>query len=63
MNYEQTLEFLIQPAPAYHRIGKAAYKNDLDNTLALDNYFGQSASEISVQFMLPEQMAKDLFHI
>ena len=26
--------------PAYHRIGKAAYKNNLDNTLALDDYFG-----------------------
>ena len=25
--------------PAYHRIGKAAYKNNLDNTLALDKYF------------------------
>ncbi len=26
--------------PAYHRIGKAAYKNNLDNTIELDNYFG-----------------------
>jgi dihydrofolate synthase / folylpolyglutamate synthase len=26
--------------PAYHRIGKAAYKGNLDNTIALDNYFG-----------------------
>jgi dihydrofolate synthase/folylpolyglutamate synthase len=25
--------------PAYHRIGKAAYKNNLDNSLALDEYF------------------------
>jgi len=39
MNYEQTLEFLFSQLPAYHRIGKAAYKNDLKNTIALDNYF------------------------
>jgi dihydrofolate synthase / folylpolyglutamate synthase len=40
MNYEQTLEFLFSQLPAYHRIGKAAYKNDLHNTIVLDNYFG-----------------------
>jgi dihydrofolate synthase/folylpolyglutamate synthase len=40
MTYEQTLEFLFSRLPAYHRIGKAAYKNDLNNTIALDNYFG-----------------------
>lgn len=40
MTYEQTLEFLFSQLPAYHRIGKAAYKNDLINTISLDNYFG-----------------------
>jgi dihydrofolate synthase / folylpolyglutamate synthase len=40
MNYEQTLEFLFSQLPAYHRIGKAAYKGDLSNTIALDNYLG-----------------------
>jgi dihydrofolate synthase / folylpolyglutamate synthase len=40
MNYSQTIEFLYNQLPAYHRIGKAAYKNDLHNTIALDNYFG-----------------------
>jgi dihydrofolate synthase / folylpolyglutamate synthase len=40
MTYEETLEFLFSQLPAYHRIGKAAYKNNLDNTNALDNYFG-----------------------
>jgi len=39
MTYEQTLEFLYSQLPAYHRIGKAAYKNDLNNTIALDDYF------------------------
>ncbi len=40
MTYEQTLEFLFDQLPAYHRIGKAAYKNNLKNSLELDNYFG-----------------------
>ncbi len=40
MNYEETLEFLFSQLPAYHRIGKAAYKNDLKNSIALDNHLG-----------------------
>ncbi len=40
MTYEQTLEYLFNKLPAYHRIGKAAYKGDLANTVSLDNYFG-----------------------
>jgi dihydrofolate synthase/folylpolyglutamate synthase len=40
MTYEETLEFLFSQLPAYHRIGKAAYKGNLDITTALDNYFG-----------------------
>jgi dihydrofolate synthase/folylpolyglutamate synthase len=39
MTYQQALEFLFSQLPAYHRIGKAAYKSDLNNTLALDDYF------------------------
>ncbi len=39
MTYKQTLDFLYSQLPAYHRIGKAAYKNDLNNTIALDDYF------------------------
>jgi dihydrofolate synthase/folylpolyglutamate synthase len=40
MTYDQTIEFLFSQLPAYHRIGKAAYKNDLNNTLLLDNHLG-----------------------
>jgi dihydrofolate synthase/folylpolyglutamate synthase len=40
MTYNQTIEFLYSQLPAYHRIGKAAYKNNLDNITALDEYFG-----------------------
>ncbi len=39
MTYKETLDFLYSKLPAYHRIGKAAYKNDLNNTTALDEYF------------------------
>lgn len=40
MNYKETLDFLYSRLPAYQRIGRAAYKANLDNTLALDSYFG-----------------------
>jgi len=39
MTYSQALEFLFSQLPAYHRIGKAAYRSDLKNTILLDNYF------------------------
>ncbi|HZL77106.1 MAG TPA: folylpolyglutamate synthase/dihydrofolate synthase family protein [Bacteroidales bacterium] len=44
MTYKQTLDFLFSQLPAYHRIGKAAYKNNLDNSNALDSYFGHPHS-------------------
>jgi dihydrofolate synthase/folylpolyglutamate synthase len=39
MTYKETLDFLFSQLPAYHRIGSAAYKNDLNTTIALDEYF------------------------
>ena len=39
MTYLQAVEFLFSQLPAFHRIGKAAYRNDLKNTILLDNYF------------------------
>jgi len=39
MTYSETLEFLFSQLPAYHRIGKAAYRNNLNNTILLDDYF------------------------
>jgi len=39
MNYKETLEYLFSHLPMYQRIGAAAYKNNLNNTLALDQYF------------------------
>jgi dihydrofolate synthase/folylpolyglutamate synthase len=40
MNYQETLSYLFSQLPMYQRIGKAAYKANLDNTLALDEHFG-----------------------
>jgi dihydrofolate synthase/folylpolyglutamate synthase len=39
MTYNETVTYLFSLLPAYHRIGKAAYKGNLDNTLELDRYF------------------------
>ncbi len=39
MTYPQALEFLFSQLPAFHRIGKAAYRDDLKNIILLDNYF------------------------
>ncbi len=39
MNYEETLAYLFERLPMFHRIGEAAYKNSLDNTLKLDEFF------------------------
>ncbi len=40
MNYKETLDFLYNKLPMFQRIGKAAYKANLDNTLELDREFG-----------------------
>jgi len=48
MNYIQTIEFLYSQFPAYHRIGKAAYKNNLDNSIALDDYFGHPHKKFKI---------------
>jgi dihydrofolate synthase/folylpolyglutamate synthase len=40
MTYPETIDYLFSLLPAYHRIGKPAYKGNLDNTLELDLRFG-----------------------
>jgi dihydrofolate synthase/folylpolyglutamate synthase len=40
MNYQEATGFLFNALPMYQRIGKAAYKANLDNTHRLDEYFG-----------------------
>ena len=40
MNYQQTLNFMFEKLPMYQRIGAAAYKSDLKNTLDLCSLLG-----------------------
>ena len=40
MNYREAIDFLFSNLPMYQRVGKAAYKSNLNNTQALDRYFG-----------------------
>ena len=40
MNYEETVNYLFNVTPVFEHIGAAAYKDGLDNTLALDRHFG-----------------------
>ena len=40
MNYAETIEYLYAQLPMYSRIGDAAYKKDIDNTIALCNALG-----------------------
>ncbi|WP_321299628.1 folylpolyglutamate synthase/dihydrofolate synthase family protein [Marinifilum fragile] len=39
MTYQETLDYMFTQLPMYQRTGKAAYKANLDNTVALDAYF------------------------
>ena len=40
MNYSEAIEFLFGSLPMYQRVGRAAYKANLDNSTRLDAYFG-----------------------
>ena len=39
MDYSDTLDYLFSRLPMYQRIGPAAYKDNLDNTILLGNYY------------------------
>ena len=39
MTYEETLDYLYNSAPLFQHIGKDAYKEGLENTYLLDEYF------------------------
>ena len=40
MNYNETIEYLFNSLPMYHRIGQAAYKADITNTVSLMEHLG-----------------------
>lgn len=39
MTYQETIEYLYNQLPVYQKTGGSAYKEGLDNSLALDTYF------------------------
>lgn len=45
MTYKQTLAYLFSQLPMFHRIGAAAYKADLSNTIALCDMLGHPEKE------------------
>jgi dihydrofolate synthase/folylpolyglutamate synthase len=45
MTYQQTLDYLFSQLPMFHRVGAAAYKADLNNTLALCKMLGNPEKE------------------
>ena len=45
MTYKQTLAYLYSQLPMFHRIGAAAYKADLSNTVALCQMLGNPEKE------------------
>jgi len=46
MNYEQTLDYLFSRLPMYQRIGAAAYKADLKNTIAICQLLGNPQNKL-----------------
>jgi dihydrofolate synthase / folylpolyglutamate synthase len=46
MNYQQTIDYLYQQLPMFSRIGAAAYKEDLHNSIALCNSIGNPQNKI-----------------
>ncbi|MFY9309411.1 MAG: folylpolyglutamate synthase/dihydrofolate synthase family protein [Bacteroidia bacterium] len=40
MNYQQTLDYMYSQLPMFQRIGSAAYKDNLDNTIAICKLLG-----------------------
>jgi dihydrofolate synthase/folylpolyglutamate synthase len=40
LDYKETVQYLYDALPVFHRIGKAAYKANLNNSILLDEYFG-----------------------
>src|ERR1700752_308612 len=46
MTYEKTLDYLFSRLPMFQRIGQAAYKADLNNTIAICNVLGNPEKKI-----------------
>jgi dihydrofolate synthase/folylpolyglutamate synthase len=40
MNYKETIKYLYESVPMFQKVGGSAYKEGLENTIELDNHFG-----------------------
>ena len=40
MNYQETIQYLYNSTPVFEHVGASAYKEGLDNSLALDTHLG-----------------------
>ena len=40
MNYKETIDYLYRQAPSFQAVGKAGYKEGLENSLLMDTHFG-----------------------
>ena len=47
MNYQQTLDYLFSQLPMFQRIGAAAYKADLNNTIAICKLLGNPENKFN----------------
>ena len=41
MNYQETIQYLYNSTPVFEHVGASAYKEGLDNSLALDSHLGE----------------------
>ena len=48
MNYQDTLDYLVEQLPMFQKLGPSAYRTGLDNTLKLDEYFQKSSPAFPV---------------
>lgn len=48
MNYQDTLDYLYSQLPMFHRIGPAAYKADLSNTIQICEVLGNPEKRLNV---------------
>ena len=39
MNYQEAIDYLYHSTPVFEHVGASAYKEGLENTLALDHHF------------------------
>ena len=58
MTYQQTIEYLYSQLPMFSRIGAAAYKPNLNNTIALCTSIGNPQTKFKT---IPNYLVQILF--